>query len=92
MNINVGVYNQLRWEYEIAMSQLSELGLSLGQRVDHIKNLIEKNECKDAIYKDGIFICPRCGASVFPLSLYDGEYCIKCGQRVKWKSIIKAKK
>lgn len=33
MNINVGVYNQLRLEHEIAMTQLNKLGIELGQDI-----------------------------------------------------------
>ena len=36
MNINVGVYNQLRLEHEIAMTQLNKLGIELGQEIDGV--------------------------------------------------------
>lgn len=38
-----GAFNQIKWERDIAISQLEELGLSLGETVDHIKELIEAN-------------------------------------------------
>lgn len=31
---------QFKWERDIAISQLEELGLSLGQKVDHVQNAI----------------------------------------------------
>lgn len=31
------VYEQIKWERDIAISQLEELGLSLGEKIDHIK-------------------------------------------------------
>ena len=31
------VYEQVKWERDIAISQLEELGLSLGEKVDHVK-------------------------------------------------------
>jgi len=36
MNINVGMYNQLRLEHEIAMTQLNKLGIELGQEIDGV--------------------------------------------------------
>ena len=36
MNINVGVYNQLRLEHEIAMTQLNKLGIELGKDIDGV--------------------------------------------------------
>ena len=35
------VYEQIVWERDIAISQLEELGLSLGEKVDHVKELID---------------------------------------------------
>lgn len=40
---SLGAIEQFRWERDVAISQLEELGLSLGQKVDHIKELIEKD-------------------------------------------------
>ena len=46
---------------------------------------------QEAIYKheSGTFVCPSCGASTFLLALYDGNYCLKCGQHVRWRGLIK---
>ena len=33
---------QYMWERDVAISQLEELGLSLGQKVDHVKEAIDK--------------------------------------------------
>ena len=55
-------------------------------------NKNDRNNIKDAVYKDGICVCPCCGESVFPLSLFKGEYCIYCGQHVNWREIIKYRK
>jgi len=80
---------QFKWERDVAIEQLEELGLSLCQKVDHVKEAVEKSNVQDAVYKDGIFVCPHCEASIFPLSLYGGDYCIKCGKHVRWRGIIK---
>ena len=36
MNLNMGVYNQLRLEHEIAMAQLNKLGIELGQEINGV--------------------------------------------------------
>lgn len=72
---------QFMWERDVAISQLEELGLSLGQKVDHVKEAIEKsipmkpNEVK-GIYEITKPVCPRCGNDLL------GEYCCECGQRI----------
>ena len=38
------VYNQIKWERDVALSQLQELGLSLGEKVDDVKKLIDLND------------------------------------------------
>lgn len=39
-----GAYNQIKWERDIALSQLQELGISLGEKIDDLKRLIELND------------------------------------------------
>lgn len=34
-------FNQVKWERDIAISQLEELGIGLGEKVDYVKELIE---------------------------------------------------
>lgn len=80
---------QIKWERDIAIRQLEELGVSFGQEVKDVKKSINKSKIQDAVYKDGIFVCPNCEASTFPLALYDGDYCIKCGQHIRWRGIVK---
>lgn len=80
-NTCINTIEQIRWERDIALSQLEELGLSLGQKVDHVKEVIEKsipmkpNEVK-GIYEITKHVCPRCGNDLL------GEYCCECGQRI----------
>lgn len=71
---------QICWERDVAIEQLSELGLNFGEKVDDVKEAINKSNILNAVYKNGIFVCLNCGASIFPLSLYEGDHCIKCGQ------------
>lgn len=72
---------QYVWERDVAISQLEELGLSLGQKVDHVKEAIDKatpmklKEVK-GMYDITKLVCPRCGDDLF------GEYCSECGQKL----------
>jgi hypothetical protein len=88
----LGAFEQIKWERDVAIEQLNELGLSLGQKVDDVKEVIEKQESKIVAYQNGSYVCPTCGEPTFPLAIYKGDYCLKCGQHIKWREVIKAKK
>lgn len=77
----LGVFEQIRWERDVAISQLEELGLSLGQKVDHVKEAIDKATPMKLKEVKGMYditkpVCPRCGDDLF------GEYCSECGQKL----------
>lgn len=38
----LGALDQIRWERDIAIQQLNQIGLCFGEKVDHIKEAIEK--------------------------------------------------
>ncbi len=48
----LGAIEQFRWERDVAISQLEELGLSLGQGVNYVKNAIEFTEKVKELWKD----------------------------------------
>lgn len=90
----LGAIEQYKWERDIAVAQLKELGLELGQKIDHVKRLIEKNTEKEAVDKSKnptkwhVMHCPTCdrvfwnsGQSIH----YEPKYCEKCGQKMMWK-------
>lgn len=77
----LGAIEQFRWERDVAISQLEELGLSLGQKVDHVKEAIDKATPMKLKEVKGMYditkpVCPRCGDDLF------GEYCSECGQKL----------
>lgn len=37
-------YDQVRWERDIAVAQLNEIGIGLGESMDKIKDLIKRSE------------------------------------------------
>lgn len=75
---------QYMWERDVAISQLEELGLSLGQKVDHIKEAVEKSISMKPKEVKGEYdilksTCPRCGNDLL------SDYCIECGQKLDWE-------
>ena len=82
----LGAIEQIRWERDVAISQLEELGLGLGQKVDHVKELIDKNKSKSLVNYDNCgnkcisMRCPNCFEMV---GSNCWKYCPECGQRIK---------
>lgn len=55
------VYGQVKWERDVSLSQLEEIGVGLGQKMDDIKALKEKLEnAKEDIRK---LLCSEYGSS-----------------------------
>lgn len=42
-SMKINTWEQIKWERDIALSQLQELGISLGENVDDLKRLIDLN-------------------------------------------------
>lgn len=79
--MSLACLGQYMWERDVAISQLEELGLSLGQKVDHVKEAIDKATPMKLKEVKGMYditkpVCPRCGDDLF------GEYCSECGQKL----------
>lgn len=56
-SVSKGLFDQIKWERDIAIEQLEELGLSLGQKIDGVYITKEEYnrllECVDKRYKYG---------------------------------------
>lgn len=87
---------QLRWERDIALQQLKEIGCELGRDMTDIKIAIEKTQPRRVnnrkIMRDfhnrpysvkGD--CPMCGAPEI-LSI-NTDYCHVCGQKLNWNPV-----
>lgn len=87
----LGVLEQVRWERDVAVSQLNDLGLSLGQKVDHVKDTINKQVSMDIIvdpyFYGENYYCPHCGSYIGAdhNNLKDVNYCNRCGQKLTMK-------
>lgn len=87
----LGAIEQFRWERDVAISQLEELGLSLGQKVDGVKEAIDKQVAEDIVVEKYFYgenyYCPCCrkylGADHNDFK--DINYCDRCGQKIAIK-------
>lgn len=63
--VSRGLFEQYKWERDVAISQLNALGLSLGQKIDGVYITKEEYdrllECVDKRYKYGknLFVCTQ---------------------------------
>ena len=92
------VYGQVKWERDIAISQLEEIGVALGQKMEEFKTLKEKSVAKKQgnindfdshlkLSKAGFLCCSSINKDIrYPLiSLSDLDYCPRCGQKLDWQ-------
>ena len=74
------IFEQIKWERDIAIEQLNEIGVGLGRKMDEVKEALEKQIPKKVVYKpeDAVYqrpYCPSCGEELF-----DANYTIgRCG-------------
>lgn len=79
------VLNQIRWERDVAISQLNDIGVGFGADMSKVKEAIEKQIPKKLKQtKDGKLAC-ECGLVIQVKNkincLY---YCHNCGQKIDW--------
>lgn len=83
-------YEQVVFERDIAISQLEEIGCSLGKKMDDIKEAIEKQKSKKVIPTPDndyySFKCPVCNKH-YAWSIRH-TYC-DCGQKLDWNDLSK---
>lgn len=92
------VYGQVKWERDIAISQLEEIGVALGQKMEEFKALKERSVGKKQgnindfdshlkLSKAGFLCCSSTNKDIrYPLiSLSDLDYCPRCGQKLDWQ-------
>lgn len=78
--VPVDVLQQVRWERDIAIGQLSDIGKSLGERMDDVAKVVR---CKDCIHAevescpDGLLWC-----NAMQTAMLEEEYCSH-GERIE---------
>ena len=86
----LGAIEQYKWERDIAIEQLKELGLGLGQKTDHVRQAIDKQkglELKpvlDETFGDYTWVCPTCENPYMgnPFNNKCFKHCPECGQKI----------
>lgn len=85
------VYGQIKWERDVAISQLEEIGVGLGQKMEELKALKEKSTPKKLTvttmtkYHHLHAQCPVCECGVSSR----WSYCQGCGQKLDWSEPFK---
>lgn len=83
----LGAIEQIMWERDMAISQLEEIGVSFGEKMDEVKEALEKQiekfvDCPKGFQgvRNTRYYCPACKA----LTRQCEAFCHKCGQSVKY--------
>lgn len=73
---------QIKWERDIAIKQLEEIGVGFGEKIDDVKEAVDKSNPMK-VRKTGYytFCCPVCGKGV---GWEIPNYCERCGQRLEY--------
>jgi len=82
-------YEQVAWERDIAISQLEEIGCSLGKKMGEAKEAVEKQRAKKPKFYAYNFYCSKCGNLVgnkeFGWKRF--MYCDHCGQAIDFSEV-----
>lgn len=75
---------QVLWERDIAIQQLEEIGVSLGEKMDAVKEAVEKQKPKKPHrnYKKFSGLWCKCGWYLGQKQCLDIKYCPNCGQAI----------
>lgn len=95
----LGAIEQIMWERDMAISQLEEIGVSFGEKMDEVKEALEKQIPKKLLNVQDCYIpetydydysvanCPNC-RGVFSFDEYHRPlYCNKCGQKLSFEGL-----
>ena len=84
---------QITWERDVAIQQLKEIGLSLGEKTDKVREAMELQVAKKPHiwgdgYADGALVydmydCPNCDKS-YEIYYEKHDCCPRCGQKLDW--------
>lgn len=80
----IGAFEQVRYERDVALEQLKEIGCEFGQKMDEVKSALEKQVKKKPVFHDNCgnrtvsSRCPKC------FDLVSAPYCRYCGQALDW--------
>lgn len=82
--------DQVAWEKYVAVSQLAELGIKFGERVDEYKAALQKTMTSENVKYtvcdtrwglDARYVCPEC---LYPVEK-EHKFCPHCGKALCWR-------
>lgn len=80
-------YEQVAWERDVALEQLKEIGLSLGEKTDDVRVAVERMKPKKPIEVDNwgeYYKCPTCKKYAVDSMGCKYKYCPNCGTEFDW--------
>lgn len=75
------VFEQIKWERDVALEQLEEIGVCLGRKMDDVKEAMEKQIPKKPDTECDDWICPNCKEE-YDIYFDKYDYCPRCGQAI----------
>lgn len=80
-----GTIEQYKFERDVAIDQLKEIGKGFAEKMDDIVEVLEKHESKTVIVEGSdvahVGRCPSCHVILTP---FRANYCYCCGKAVNW--------
>lgn len=79
--VSKGLFDQIKWERDIAIGQLREIDCQLGQKMDGVKAKLEAVPVvhgRWAFGGDGIVECTKCGET-YDANMLPRNFCPNCG-------------
>lgn len=81
------ILEQIKWERDVAIAQLKEIGIGFGEKTDKVREAVAKQKAEKPIFYDNCgnktvsARCPRCHEIFDESGLR--KYCGFCGQKLK---------
>lgn len=71
--VSRGLFDQIRWERDIAIDQLDKIGKTLGEKMDNVTSVVRCKDCKFLMFSDGYGECRRSHFGI----VSPNDYCSK---------------
>lgn len=57
--VSRGLFDQIKWERDIAIDQLDQIGKTLGEKMDNVASVVRCKDCKFLMFSDCYGECRR---------------------------------
>lgn len=94
-SVSQGVFDQIKWERDMVIAQLEEIGKGLGEKMDNVKEALKAQEPVPPKVDIDTYACRVCGTRLERQSLIGSNavlaetfnYCPNCGKKVAWHDL-----